>query len=95
MKNEVNTYHSQDDSDLKTMMAREYDLWTLPEETTWPSSDDGFTWELRRKQRSVTHNRHDYRAVQRYWAGLRAEQNWRLEQPMMLTAKYYVKRVVI
>lgn len=90
-------FRSQETAQLEELYALEYDEWSLPDEITFPKADvDGvFTWEVRRLRRPETHNRDDFHRAQKYWDRLRNTQRWALEQPMMLTAKFYVKRVVV
>lgn len=84
------------------------DLATYPEDDDGLSEDDRYlTWVVRRYKRQWREVKPGWRPdptnqdwssfskVQEHWDELRQREYWKLEKPMIATAKYYVKRVVL
>lgn len=98
----VEVFHSKDQDSVERCILREYGQWPFLEEITFPDDlptlpdqpveDHDFTWEVRRL---AVRPLDDFTEVQNRWEALRSSQGWSLEQAMIRTARFYVKRVLL
>lgn len=76
------------------------DMATIPEDDNGLTEDDLYlTWTIRRFKRErrpdINVTTTQLSSVHERWDELRTLERWQFEKPLIATAKYFVKRVVI